>query len=74
MRQKEKLETVREERDRGRTANRADRERCKKWRRELHRCKTEVWREEIMVRLPPFLPAKPLQAEHTECQPVRRRE
>lgn len=49
---KEKLETVKAGRDRGRVANRADRKR-KKWRRELHHhmaveCEAAEWRGEIM--------------------------
>lgn len=50
---KEKLETVREGRDGVRIANREDRERSKKRRRELHRhivgeCEAAEWRGEIM--------------------------
>lgn len=49
---KEKLETVREGRDREGVANRADRQ-STKWRRELHRnmaeeCGAAEWRGEIM--------------------------
>lgn len=45
---KEKLETIREGRGRGRVVTRADKGRCKKWRRELHCHKALEWRGAIM--------------------------